>query len=221
MSGVGRLKLKGVGLVGAGGKPSGGARPGAPAARPTSDAAGGAGGPREDATLTGAKRRRPDDDAPAVAGGGGAGGAPAAGAPAAMTGPSRAPGSGALVSSAMTVHGTETRFKAEIAVGDAIEVDGQVRIVKMVLGDASLGINAAFAPDVAELKRFYILKLPKAVVSAEAAEAAAAKRRADEARAATGRALPAAGAAAAASGDGYSREALLDSRAKQKRDKHC
>jgi hypothetical protein len=68
-------------------------------------------------------------------------------APVVIAPPQRVVGSGAIITSGTSVHGTGTLFFAELKVGDAIEVNhpvsqkNEVRIVKMVLSDSSLGIK--------------------------------------------------------------------------------
>ncbi len=161
-----------------------------------------------------------------------------------MTAASRTLGTGAIMSSGTTIMGSGgTRFKAELAVGDAIEVlhpaSGvtEIRVLKMVVGDASAGVGSAFSADLGAPTAFHVLRLPRAVKSAEEERADLAKRRADDERGATGR------YGSGADGRSYtfrehtaggtyrvrtvaldgekSREELLDMRAKLKTDKFC
>lgn len=236
MSGIGRLKLKGVGVVGAV-KPATSSSSTARASVPSF----------ESKPITGAKRGRSELDegsGSSSAAAGGAGGASAPETAPRMTAATRSPGTGSIMSSGVTVMGSAgTRFKAELAVGDAIEVlhprSGvpEVRVVKMVVGDASMGINAPFSSDLASPQSFHILKLPKAIKSAEEERADLAKRRADEERGATGRYGSGSDGRTYTyreqlSGGSYrvrtvalngekSREELLDMRAKLKSDKFC
>lgn len=237
MSGIGRLKLKGVGAVGAA-KPS----------TSSSAVVGPAKAAPESKPLTGVKRGRSDlEEAPSTSSAAAAGGAGAASSAASgprMTAATRSPGTGAIMSSGTTVMGSSgTRFKAELALGDAIEVlhprSGvpEIRVVKMVVGDSSMGINAPFSADLAAPTSYHVLKLPKAIKSAEEERTDLAKRRADEERGATGRYGSGADGRTYTyreqlSGGTYrvktvaldgekSREQLLDMRAKLKSDKFC
>jgi hypothetical protein len=160
-----------------------------------------------------------------------------------MSAATRAPGSGTLITSGSTVMGSGTLFSKEVAVGDAIEVTHpktgvtEIRIVKMVLSNVSMGLNSAFTSDLATPVPYHVLKLPKAIVTPEMAAAAASKSKVDEEKSAYGRY----GADASGktftyrerlSGGSYrvrsvatersmTREELLDMRAKVKSDKFC
>ena len=146
------------------------------------------------------------------------------------------------MTSGATVHGTGTRLLSEVSVGDALQIAQplsgklEVRVVKMVLSDASVGINAPFSSDLVSGTPFYVLKLPRVAEDpAVAAAAAAAKMRTDEA-AAFGRYASEGGTKAkylVKSGHGYkiktetvagggaTREGLLDLRVKNKSDKYA
>jgi hypothetical protein len=129
-----------------------------------------------------------------------------------------------------------------VCAGDALEVGGEVRVVKMVLSDASAGLNAPFspalAPDLAAADGapYFVLKLPRAIVTPAAAAAAAAAARAAEEAAAYGRYAAADGKSFVyrerkAQGsyaiktvrldEAHTREQLLNMRAQVKGDKHC
>jgi hypothetical protein len=67
--------------------------------------------------------------------------------PVVLAPPQRLEGSGTIITSGTTVHGSGTRFLSELHVGDAVEVQhpsslrAEVRVVKMVLSDLSCGIK--------------------------------------------------------------------------------
>ncbi len=159
-----------------------------------------------------------------------------------MTAPSRLSGSGALMSSGTTVMGSGTKFRAELTVGDAIEVQHpasgvpEIRVVKMVLSDTSAGLNAAFSSNLGSDTPFRVLKLPKALQTAEGAAADASKRRFEEEQGAYGRYTSQTGKSyvyrektaggnykvkTAAVDHALTREEALDMRSKFKGDKHC
>lgn len=160
-----------------------------------------------------------------------------------MTGPQRNKGAGMVTTSGTAVMGKDTRFKSEVAIGDAIEVlhpktcVPEVRLVKMVLSDISLGIGSAFGSDLSAPTAFHVLKLPKAIKSEEEKAAEAKRKKEEEERAAYGR-YGGSGADGNTftyrekKGESYriktvttekelTREEMLDLRSKQRGDKFC
>lgn len=76
-------------------------------------------------------------------------------------------GTGTLLTSSTTVHGTGTKFMAEVSVGDAVLVTHptslveEVRLVRMVLSDMSISISSALSTDLITGTGFEILKQPR------------------------------------------------------------
>lgn len=73
-------------------------------------------------------------------------------------------GSGRIVSSGVTIHGFETKFKEEVHIGDALilfhpkALEDESRIVVAILSQRSLSINAPFSTDVASTTAYRIRK---------------------------------------------------------------
>jgi hypothetical protein len=146
---------------------------------------------------------------------------------------SKTQGDGKIVSSSTTITGYGTHFKSQVESGDAIELissdDGQnenedtdepqLRLVKFVLSDTSLSINSPFEPDLSKKSDYFILKLPKQVITQEKKEAEARKRKREE----EGKALGefADGVKRVDTSSSKSREELLFERMKKKGDKFC
>ena len=156
----------------------------------------------------------------------------------------RLEGKGVLITSGATVHGTNTQFLSAVNLGDALEVlhpvsrKQEIRVVKMVLSDQSLGINLPFSSDLTSGTPFFVLKLARAADDPKQLLAMAEKQRDDAEKSAFG-ALAGKGGTEftyrekkAGVHGGYrtvttaldssrSREQLLDMRSKKKSDKFC
>jgi hypothetical protein len=76
-------------------------------------------------------------------------------------------GTGTLLTSSTTVHGTGTKFMSELSVGDAVLVTHpttlveEVKLVSMVLSDVSVSISSALSTDLITGTGFEILKQPR------------------------------------------------------------
>lgn len=232
----GRLKLKGIGFL----PPM---RPAAVVAGATAAEAASTADASASVVNIGAKRVRPQSESCVVKESVAITGASQSSTAQAMTAATRTLGSGRIqVSGAIVTGLTGTRFRSELATGDALEVCGEVRVVKMVVSDTSAGLNAPFSPTLAstlaaaEGTEYYVLRLPRAIVSPEAAAAAASALRAAEEASAYGRYGAADGRTfvyrekksqgtyaikSVTLDTAHSREQMLDLRAKVKGDKHC
>ena len=97
-------------------------------------------------------------------------------------------GTGKISTSSNTVHGTDTKFLKELAVGDAIIVvhpitlRDETKIVKMVLSDVSMSISSAFSSDLSTAASFSYIKCVTARETQQQAAERAAKERAKEAK---------------------------------------
>jgi hypothetical protein len=143
---------------------------------------------------------------------------------------SKTQGDGKVVSSSTTITGFGTHFKSQVEIGDAIELipsekeqdeadEPQLRLVKFVLSDTSLGINSPFEPDQSNRSDYFILKLPKQVITQERREADAKKRKREEEAQALGEFAN--GIKKVDTSSSKSREDLLFERMKKKGDKFC
>eukprot|EP00937_MAST-01D_sp_MAST-1D-sp2_P006639 g6639.t1 len=90
-------------------------------------------------------------------------------------------GTGRFLSSGTTVQGRDTRFQAELAVGDALLVrhpttlQEETRIVTMVLSQISISISSPFSTDLISAVPFHFVKAPPKL-AADSIDAEQAKR---------------------------------------------
>lgn len=161
-----------------------------------------------------------------------------------MSAATRTLGTGKITTSRDVVHGSGTLFKKEIKAGDAIEVGhpvtmtSEIRVVKMVVADGSLSINAPFSSDLSTGIPFFVLKKPQLLETSEMVQAAAAAKRREDEKAAVGQLTSEGGTSYTyrerkeGTFGSYrvvtvkldatkSREELLEMRSKMKSDKFC
>lgn len=156
-------------------------------------------------------------------------------------------GTGRLTSSGTTIHGYETKFMDEIAVGDAIIIKhpttlaDETRIVKMVLSNVSISISSPFSTDLVSTCEFRYISAPKEEETPEMKGARLRRIKAAQEDSAVGDYAGAGGTTlvyrkrkrgAIGGGNGYhivreqlteekSRTELLEMRVKHKSDRHC
>ena len=83
--------------------------------------------------------------------------------------PVRKSGSGKIISSSTTIHGSHgSKFMSELSNGDVLIVKHpttlveEIRVITMVLSDVSLSISSAFSTDIITATSFDYMKKPKA-----------------------------------------------------------
>ena len=94
-------------------------------------------------------------------------------------------GDGRIISSGVTVTGTETCFMKQLGHGDAIVIqhpytlEQETRIITMVLSDVSIGISSPFSSDLISGTKFEFIKKPKEKVDTTGIENEKKKKRSE------------------------------------------
>ena len=147
---------------------------------------------------------------------------------------------GAITSSGVVVSGMDTDFATEIEVGDTIlatvndrfrqTTSDEARVVNMVLGKNSLGVNAPFSCDLTSATPFMVVKKKpdfEALRAARRAKQKSAKEAVEGSKTVTYKRVIASSGTfkkwetVTETGVSMSREDMLNVRAKHKTDRHC
>ena len=156
---------------------------------------------------------------------------------AAATAPKIMKGTGTLTTSGTVVTGYETRFLKELAVGNALLIGTEMRVVTMSLSNSSVNVSSAFSQNYGTPVSFQYIPKPKTTGSSTREEELAAKERMEQQNVsgtyASNNELvyrePTANGSyrivkkklSVKDGDMVSRGDLLEMRAKRKSDKYC
>ena len=147
---------------------------------------------------------------------------------------------GAITSSGVVVSGMDTEFSKELEVGDTIlatvsdrfrqTTSDEARVVNMVLGKHSLGVNAPFSCDLTSATPFMVVKKKpdlEVLRAARRAKQKSAKEAVEGTKTVTYKKVIASSGTfkkwetVTETGSSMSREDMLNVRAKYKADRHC